>query len=147
MPTREARSLLRKKAGAAAPARPPRKSTAKTASGSPEIDRYLAKLSGERLEALQQLRRTIRSILPRAEECISYGLPAFRLGDDVLAGFAATSKGCSYYPFSSLTLTTLAPELSGYVTSKGALQFDPKKPLPVALVRKLIKARRAETAP
>lgn len=144
-------SPRQKKAGAAAPARPPRKSPAKAAKtaggGSSEIDRYLAKLSGERLEALAQLRRTIRAILPRAEECISYGLPAFRVDDEVLAGFAATSKGCSYYPFSSLTLTTLARELSGYVTSKGALQFDPKKPLPVALVRKLIKARRAEITP
>lgn len=108
------------------------------------IDDYLAKLSGQRLSALQQLRKTIRSILPRAEECISYGLPAFRLDGEVVAGFAATSKGCSYYPFSSATLPALASELRGYVTTKGALQFDAEKPLPVALVRKLIKTRRSE---
>ncbi|MDF3069143.1 MAG: hypothetical protein K0R38_4744 [Polyangiaceae bacterium] len=108
------------------------------------IDAYLAGVSGERLAALQQLRQTIRAILPRAEECISYGLPAFRADGEVLAGFAATSKGCSYYPFSSATLATLGSELSDYVTTKGALQFDAKKPLPTALVRKLIKTRRAE---
>lgn len=110
------------------------------------IDAYLGQLSGARLAALQRLRETIRSIVPRAEECISYGLPAFRLDDDVVAGFAATSKGCSYYPFSSATLTTLGSELSGYVTTKGALNFDPEKPLPALLVRKLIKTRIAETS-
>jgi uncharacterized protein YdhG (YjbR/CyaY superfamily) len=116
----------------------------KTSAAPSVIDGYLSQLSGERLEALQQLRRTIRAILPRAEECISYGLPAFRLDGEVVAGFAATSKGCSYYPFSSATLVTLASEVSGYKTTKGALQFDARKPLPVALVRRLISARRAE---
>ncbi len=109
------------------------------------IDAYLEGVSGERLQALQHLRKTIVSIVPEAKECISYGLPAFRLGGQVVAGFAATGKGCSYYPFSSATLATLAKDLVGYVTTKGALNFDAAKPLPVALVRKLIKTRLAET--
>jgi uncharacterized protein YdhG (YjbR/CyaY superfamily) len=108
------------------------------------IDEYLAQVSGERLETLKRLRATIRGVLPRAEECISYGLPAFRVDGEVVAGFAATAKGCSYYPFSSATLVTLRGDLSAYVTTKGALQFDAGKPLPAALVRKLIKARLAE---
>ena len=117
-----------------------RKSAKKVAS----IDAYLAGIDGSKRGALDRLRKTIRSILPRAEECLSYGLPAFRVDGRVVAGFAATAQGCSYYPFSSLTLVTLAGDVKAYATSKGALQFAPEKPLPVALVRKLIKARLAE---
>lgn len=109
-----------------------------------DIDTYLSRLSGGQLAALEHLRQTIRRVLPRAQECISYGLPAFRVDGEVVAGFAVTSKGCSYYPFSSITLTTLAEELAAYETTKGALHFDANEPLPVALVRKLIRSRIAE---
>jgi uncharacterized protein YdhG (YjbR/CyaY superfamily) len=61
------------------------------------------------------------------------------------AGFLATAKGCSYFPFSGTTLSTLSSELAAYSQTKSALHFDPKRPLPVALVRKLIKARIGET--
>jgi uncharacterized protein YdhG (YjbR/CyaY superfamily) len=93
---------------------------------------------------LQKLRRTIRSILPEVEECISYRLPAFRYRGSVIAGFSATSKGCSYYPFSGTTLKTLAGDIEGYGKTKSALHFGPDKPLPTALVRKLLHARIAE---
>jgi uncharacterized protein YdhG (YjbR/CyaY superfamily) len=109
------------------------------------IDEYLAAVSGERRSTLEKLRMTIRSIVPEADECISYRIPAFRLGGNVVAGFCATSKGCSYFPFSGSTLATLAYELARYETTKSALHFRPEKPLPVDLVRKLIKARLAET--
>src|SRR5512137_3165176 len=108
------------------------------------IDGYLATVRGARRAALVRLRRTIRSILPKAEECISYGIPAFRLDGVVVAGFAATAKGCSYFPFSGSTLRTLAPELEGYGGTKASLHFAPEKPLPTALVRKLVRARIAE---
>lgn len=108
------------------------------------IDEYLTALDDERRAPLDALRRTIRSIVPRAEECISYGLPAFRLDGTVLAGFAATADGYSYYPFSSATLQTLSGELSGYATTKGALKVGAAERLPVALVRKLLKTRIAE---
>jgi uncharacterized protein YdhG (YjbR/CyaY superfamily) len=108
------------------------------------IDDYLATVSGERRVALEALRRTLRTMLPKAEECISYGLPAFRLGGKVIAGFQATAKGCSYYPFSGSTLGTLAHDLAAYNQTKSALHFGPEKPLPTALVRKLVKARIAE---
>jgi hypothetical protein len=62
----------------------------------------------------------------------------------VVAGFAATTRGCSYFPFSGRTLSTLADDLQAYGGTKSALHFDPRKPLPVSLVRKLIKARIAE---
>jgi uncharacterized protein YdhG (YjbR/CyaY superfamily) len=108
------------------------------------IDEYLASVTGERRAALEKLRKTIRSIIPKAEECISYSMPAFRLDGRVVAGFAATAKGCSYFPFSGSTLRTLAADLKGYGGTKGSLHFDPAKPLPATLVRKLIKARIAE---
>jgi uncharacterized protein YdhG (YjbR/CyaY superfamily) len=108
------------------------------------IDEYLAKVTGERRAALDKLRKTIRSIIPKAEECISYGMPAFRLDGRVVAGFAATAKGCSYFPFSGSTLRTLAADLEGYGGTKSSLHFDPVKGLPATLVRKLIKARIAE---
>lgn len=108
------------------------------------IDAYLSKVSGPRREALDDLRALLRSLLPKAEECISYGLPAFRLDGRVVAGFAATGKGCSYYPFSSSTLASLKSELTGYSMSLGALHFTPEEPLPRALVRKLVKTRLAE---
>jgi uncharacterized protein YdhG (YjbR/CyaY superfamily) len=110
-----------------------------------EIDDYLAEQSDDRRAALEKLRKTIRRIVPRAEECISYGLPAFRLDGVVIAGFKATAKGCSYYPFSGRTLQTLAGELRDYGQTKGALHFRPDEPLPAALVRKLIETRIAET--
>lgn len=109
-----------------------------------EIDGYLATITGDKRAALDKLRKTIRSILPRAEECISYGMPAFRLDGRVIAGFQATAKGCSYYPFSGTTLQTLAGDLQGYGKTKSALHFRPDEPLPASLVRKLIRARIAE---
>jgi uncharacterized protein YdhG (YjbR/CyaY superfamily) len=108
------------------------------------IDEYLAPLSSEKGAVLSKLRNTIRSIVPKAEECISYRIPAFRLDGVVVAGFCATAQGCSYFPFSGSTLGALADDLRGYDQTKSSLHFQPHKPLPATLVRKLIKARIAE---
>jgi uncharacterized protein YdhG (YjbR/CyaY superfamily) len=112
-----------------------------------DIDAYLALQSPERRAPLQQLRATIHGILPGVEECISYSMPAFRYQGKVVAGFLATSKGCSYFPFSGTTLGTLAAELRGYSQTKSALHFAAEKPLPAALVRKLLAARIGELGP
>jgi uncharacterized protein YdhG (YjbR/CyaY superfamily) len=109
------------------------------------IDDYLAALPAEARDALEILRNQIKAIVPEAEECISYSMPAFRLDGHVVAGFKATRKGCSYYPFSGRTLATLAADLAGYDQTKSALHFDPGRPLPKGLVRRLIKTRIAET--
>jgi uncharacterized protein YdhG (YjbR/CyaY superfamily) len=109
------------------------------------IDEYLASVGNEQRAVLAALRRTIKKIIPRAEECISYGMPAFRLDGVVIGGFSATAKGCSYYPFSGATLHTLASDVAKYDRTKSALHFAPGKPLTAGLVRKLIKARIAET--
>jgi uncharacterized protein YdhG (YjbR/CyaY superfamily) len=108
------------------------------------IDEYLADASPSSRVPLQKLRQTIHAIVREVEECISYSMPAFRYQGRIIAGFQATSKGCSYYPFSGTTLKTLADDIEGYSKTKSALHFDADKPLPASLVRKLLKARIAE---
>ena len=108
------------------------------------IDAYLATVSPDRRAALETLRRTILRIVPDAEETISYSMPAFRARGHVIAGFLATKKGCSYFPFSGTTLATVADDVAAYGRTKSALHFDPVSGLPVALVRKLLAARLAE---
>jgi uncharacterized protein YdhG (YjbR/CyaY superfamily) len=110
----------------------------------PAIDEYLGTVTATNRALLLQLRKAIHAIVPEVEECISYRLPAFRLRRKIIAGFSATSKGCSYYPFSGTTLKTLAGEIEGYRQTKSALHFGPDIPLPTSLVRKLLKARIAE---
>ena len=110
----------------------------------PAIDEYLAGVSPSSRALLRRLRKAIHTIVPEVEECISYRMPAFRYRERIIAGFQATSKGCSYYPFSGTTLKTLADDIDGYSKTKSALHFD--KPLPAPLVRKLLTARIAEGA-
>ena len=110
----------------------------------PAIDEYLTTVIAEHRVLLQALRKTIHTVVPEVEECISYRLQAFRLQGRIIAGFSATSKGCSYYPFSGTTLKTLAEEIESYSHTKSALHFGPKERLPTTLVRKLLKARIAE---
>jgi len=105
------------------------------------IDEYLAGVKPDQRAALEELRRTIRAAAPKAEECISYGLPAFRLDGRSLVFFAAWANHCSFYPGSSATLKEFRDDLRGFQTSKGTVRFSPDKPLPHAVVKKLIKAR------
>ena len=107
------------------------------------IDDYLARLPDEQREALQKLRIIIRRVAPHAEECISYGIPAFRQ-NGMLVGFGATPKHCAFYLMSSTMVENFAKELEKYDTSKGTIRFQPDQPLPATLVRKLVKARLAE---
>ena len=111
-----------------------------------DVDEYLAALDEPKRRTLERLRTTILAIVPEAEQCISYGMPAFRLDGKVVAGFAAFKNHLSYLPHSGSVLPELADELAGYTTSKGALQFDIDKPLPKALVKKLISVRRRQLA-
>ena len=108
------------------------------------IDDYLAAVSDDQRAALEKLRKTIKAAVPKAEECIDYGVAAFRLNGTAVAGFGASAKHCSFYPMSGKTVTTLQSELKNYKTTKGSIQFQPDKPLSAALVRKLIKTRIAE---
>jgi uncharacterized protein YdhG (YjbR/CyaY superfamily) len=107
------------------------------------IDEYLAALSDDKRMALEKLRKTIKSAAPKAEECISYQIPAFRQ-NGMLVGFSAAANHCSFFPMNSTTVKAFKDELKDFDTSKGTIRFQPNKPLPVALVRKLVKARIAE---
>jgi uncharacterized protein YdhG (YjbR/CyaY superfamily) len=107
------------------------------------IDEYLARLSDDKRAALETLRKTIRAAAPEAEECISYQLPAFR-HNGMLVGFGATANHCAFYLMSGTTVEAHKDELKGYDISKGTIRFQANKPLPAALVRKLVKARIAE---
>ena len=109
------------------------------------IDDYLAPLSNEQRAALEKLRKAIRAAAPQAEECISYGVPAFRL-NGMLVSFGAAANHCSLYVMSPATMAAFREELKKYDTSKGTIRFSPDKPLPATLVKKLVKARLAENA-
>jgi uncharacterized protein YdhG (YjbR/CyaY superfamily) len=95
------------------------------------------------IDPLQKLRKIIKAAAPKADECISYQLPAFRQ-NGMLVGFGATPKHCAFYLMSSTTVAAHQDELQGYDTSKGTIRFSADQPLPAALVRKLVKARIAE---
>jgi uncharacterized protein YdhG (YjbR/CyaY superfamily) len=105
------------------------------------IDEYLAALDEPKRATLQSLRRTILTIIPDAEECISYGMPAFRLNGKVIAGFAAFKNHLSYLPHSGSVLGELSDDLAGYKSTEGSLHFPIDKPLPKALVKRLIAKR------
>ena len=109
-----------------------------------DVDAYLRGLEEPKRGTLQTLRSTILEVLPDAEQVISYGMPAFRVGGKTVAGFAALKAHLSYLPFSGSVLSQLADELKGYTMTKSALHFPVDEPLPKALVEKLIAARVAE---
>jgi uncharacterized protein YdhG (YjbR/CyaY superfamily) len=109
-----------------------------------EVDDYLAALSDEQRVALQHLRETIRSIIPDAQEVMSYGMPGFRIDGEVVAGYAAFRHHLSYFPHSGSVLAECIDDVASYKQTKSSLHFSAAQPLPTALVRNLIRARRAQ---
>ena len=109
-----------------------------------EVDDYLRSLEQPKRRTLETLRRTIVEIVPDAEQGLSYGVPAFRLQGKVVAGFAAFKNHLSYLPHSGSVLPELRQECAAYKTSSGALQFPIDRPLPKALVRKLVTVRKRQ---
>lgn len=108
------------------------------------IDEYPAGLSPESRAALQNVRRAVHAAAPGVEECISYGMPAFRLNGKLIAGFKAAANHCSFHPMSGDTVSALKADLAGYETSKGTIKFSARAGLSATLVRKLVKARIAQ---
>jgi len=102
-------------------------------------DDYLAAVSEDKRGALQELRTAIKMAAPKAEECISYQVPAFRLNGKFLVAYGAATNHCAFYPGS--TVKALKDELKSYDTSKGTIRFSADKPLPAALVRKVVRLR------
>jgi uncharacterized protein YdhG (YjbR/CyaY superfamily) len=109
-----------------------------------EIDQYLGTLDQPKRATLAQLRDTIVAIVPDAEECISYGMPAFKLRGKTIAGFAAFKSHLSYLPHSGSVIGKLAKETEGYTKTKGSLHFPADEPLSKELVKKLLDTRSAE---
>ena len=111
------------------------------------VTAHLATVPQPQRDTLTELRATLRDLLPDAVECISYNMPCFKVNGAAVAGFDAFKDHCSYFPHSGNALG----QVSGIpawctVASKGTLQFPVNRPLPKALVRRLIQARLREIA-
>ena len=112
-----------------------------------EIDHYLEILDEPKRSTLRELRESILSVIPEADQGLSYNIPAFRLNGKVVAGFAAFKSHLSYLPFSGFVFPELRDDLRDYRTSTGALQFPIDQPLPRSLVEKLIAVRLRQAFP
>jgi uncharacterized protein YdhG (YjbR/CyaY superfamily) len=109
-----------------------------------EIDDYLANIAEPERAALEHLRTEILRVVPDAEECISYRMPAFRVQGGVVAGFAAFPHHLSYLPFSGSVVGTLGDELAGFGGTKSSIHFTAAAPLPDPLVQRLVEVRLEE---
>jgi len=108
-------------------------------------DAYIAALTDpDQRSLLADLRARLVRLLPDAEAVISYAMPAFRVTGGIVAGYAAHRRHCSFYPFSGVTLATLAPRTAGFSQTKSALHFTAARPIPDDLLALLLQARRAE---
>ncbi len=105
------------------------------------IDDYLAALPEPERSSLEELRRSIRAVVPQADECISYGMPAFSVSGKVVAGFGAFKNHLSYLPHSGSVLSALADELAPFELTTGSLHFSIDQPLPQDLVRLLVQTK------
>jgi uncharacterized protein YdhG (YjbR/CyaY superfamily) len=114
----------------------------KTGATPQTVDDYLAALPEEARATLEKIRKTIKAAAPKATEVISYQMPMYKY-HGMLVGFAAFKDHCSFFPGAN-PVATFKDELKAYKTSKGTIRFPIGKPLPAALVKKLVKARIAE---
>ena len=108
---------------------------------SQEVDTYLASVDEPGRSTLEELRNSILDVVPEAEPCISYGLPAFKVEGKVVAGFGAFQRHLSYFPHSGSVFDQLGDELAGYSRTKSSLHFAADEPLPRALVKRLVEAK------
>src|SRR6266699_7182298 len=108
-----------------------------------DVDDYLSRLPDEPRAALEKLRQTIKSIVPDASEVISYQIPTFKYQGRMLVSYAAFAEHCSFFP-GAAPIEAHRNELTSYQTSKGTIRFPASKPLPAALVKKLVNTRLEE---
>jgi uncharacterized protein YdhG (YjbR/CyaY superfamily) len=109
-----------------------------------DVDEFLAAVPADKRAALKKLRKAIRAAAPKATELINYGVPMFRLDGKNLVSYAAAANHCTFYVQSPAVMRAFAAELKDYKQGKGSVQFQADRPLPAALVTKLVKARIAE---
>jgi uncharacterized protein YdhG (YjbR/CyaY superfamily) len=112
-----------------------------------DVDAYLAKLDEPKRSTLTRLRDDILTVVPDAEQCISYGFPGFKVDGKAIAGFAAFKNHLSYLPHSGSVFPELVDDLAPYPKSTGALRFPVDQPLPPAVVEKLITVRLRQAFP
>ncbi len=105
------------------------------------VEEYLAALPDDARTTLEKVRQAIRAAAPTATETISYGMPAFNHEGRYLVYYAAFKNHCSFFPASYEVMETFAKELERYDVQKGTIRFPIGKPLPAALVKKMVKAR------
>jgi uncharacterized protein YdhG (YjbR/CyaY superfamily) len=108
-----------------------------------EIDAYLAGIEEPKRSTLEALRTSILAVVPDAEQCISYRMPAFRVAGKVVAGFAAFRHHLAYLPHNGDVLSDLGDALAAYERTAGSLHFAVDEPLPDDLVRRLVEAKLA----
>jgi uncharacterized protein YdhG (YjbR/CyaY superfamily) len=119
----------------------PRKTTRKRRGPPKNFADYLKSADNSTRAALIKLREVIRSAVPaETTEIISYRIPAFRYRNRVLLWFAVFSDHCSLFPTAAI-IDEFREELSGFSKSKGTIHFPLDKPLPLSLIRKIVKAR------
>ena len=105
------------------------------------VEAFLARLPKDQHDALERLRKVIRAAAPDATETINYGIPMWRLNGRGLVSMTAGKKHCSFFVQSYAVLERYASEIEKYRVGQATMAFIPEKPLPVALVRKIVKAR------
>lgn len=113
-------------------------------SGSLEVRVYIAAQPPAQRRRLAEMRRVIRAAVPKAEEGFSYRMPCFRLDGRILVWYAGFKAHTSLFPIGTAIQKALKPALAGYRTSKGTVQFPLDRPLPVSLLKRLVKARLGE---
>ncbi len=110
------------------------------------VEAYLAGIPEGPRAALEKVRRAIRAAAPEATEGIAWQMPAFRAHGRWVVGYAAFRDHCSLFPMSAGAVEAFAAELTGYSTTKGTIHFTAEKPLPAALVKRIVRARLEEVA-
>jgi len=111
-----------------------------------DVDEFMAALPVERREAMETLRRTIRSAAPGAEEAIAYKMPAFRGHGRFLVSYDAYKHHYSLFPASGAVIEALGAELTPYLSGKGTIRFPADQPIPTDIVRRVVEIRVAEDA-
>ena len=115
-------------------------------SAAAQVRRYVSSQPAKHRAALRTIRAAIRATAPKAVEHFSYGIPGFRLDGRPLVWYAAFKQHVSLYPVTAAIRRPLAVAIKGYETSTGTIRFPLDEPMPVALIKKIVKARAREVA-